>query len=296
LLHGIDIPDKVDHRNTLAKAWNDWSNNDKVDCVITNPPFGGMEDDGVGNADLKNAFDENQRFLSLTGVILSLEHVQNFLNPQMENLKAKYFNSHPDDPVIFHRKEMVNAKHPFTALQNDLIREQFNDELLELIQKTEFQLITIVIDKKEQNEQYASTWKYNPYHYCLAVLIERYCLLLKRLNCEGDVMAESRGGKEDIRLKKSFRKLIEEGTSYIQSADFQEVFTSNELKVKSKLNNISGLQLCDLIAHPSRREILLENKKIMDTRKDIFGDKISEILKSKYDSIKGKLYGKKLLP
>jgi type I restriction enzyme M protein len=49
LLHGIDVPDQIDHRNTLAKPWNEWSKNDRVDCVITNPPFGGMEDDGVGN-------------------------------------------------------------------------------------------------------------------------------------------------------------------------------------------------------------------------------------------------------
>lgn len=48
LLHGIDVPSQIEHRNTLAKAWNDWSRNEQVDCVITNPPFGGMEDDGVG--------------------------------------------------------------------------------------------------------------------------------------------------------------------------------------------------------------------------------------------------------
>jgi type I restriction enzyme M protein len=49
LLHGIDVPSQIEHRNTLAKGWNDWSFDERVDCVITNPPFGGMEDDGVGN-------------------------------------------------------------------------------------------------------------------------------------------------------------------------------------------------------------------------------------------------------
>lgn len=48
LLHGIDVPSQIEHRNTLAKPWNEWSLNERVDCVITNPPFGGMEDDGVG--------------------------------------------------------------------------------------------------------------------------------------------------------------------------------------------------------------------------------------------------------
>jgi type I restriction enzyme M protein len=56
LLHGIDVPSQIEHKNTLGVGWNEWSANDKVDCVITNPPFGGYEDDGVGSdypADLR---------------------------------------------------------------------------------------------------------------------------------------------------------------------------------------------------------------------------------------------------
>lgn len=56
LLHGIDVPSQIEHRNTLGIGWNEWKAHDKVDCVITNPPFGGYEDDGVGSdypADLR---------------------------------------------------------------------------------------------------------------------------------------------------------------------------------------------------------------------------------------------------
>jgi len=56
LLHGIDVPSRIEHRNTLGINWNDWNANSKVDCIITNPPFGGYEDDGVGSdypADLR---------------------------------------------------------------------------------------------------------------------------------------------------------------------------------------------------------------------------------------------------
>jgi type I restriction enzyme M protein len=48
LLHGIDVPSQVDHRNTLATPWDGWSPDERVDCVITNPPFGGLEDEDVG--------------------------------------------------------------------------------------------------------------------------------------------------------------------------------------------------------------------------------------------------------
>lgn len=49
LLHDIDVPSQIDHRNTLSKPWDDWTASDKHDCIITNPPFGGYEDDGVGS-------------------------------------------------------------------------------------------------------------------------------------------------------------------------------------------------------------------------------------------------------
>ncbi|MES2922107.1 MAG: N-6 DNA methylase [Verrucomicrobiota bacterium] len=49
LLHSIEVPSMIEHRNTLGRGWNEWQKDDRVDCVITNPPFGGMEDDTVGN-------------------------------------------------------------------------------------------------------------------------------------------------------------------------------------------------------------------------------------------------------
>lgn len=55
LLHGIDVPSQIEHKNTLAKPWNDWSLHDQVDVIVTNPPFGGMEDNDVGN-DFPTAF------------------------------------------------------------------------------------------------------------------------------------------------------------------------------------------------------------------------------------------------
>jgi type I restriction enzyme M protein len=48
ILHGIDLP-SVEHDNTLARPLRDYSPKDRVDVVVTNPPFGGMEEDGIEN-------------------------------------------------------------------------------------------------------------------------------------------------------------------------------------------------------------------------------------------------------
>jgi hypothetical protein len=249
--------------------------------------------DEVGNPDLESSDDPNQRFLSLTGVILELGYVESVVHPQMEALKAKFFHSHPDEPVIFHRKEMVNAKPPFETLRDPAVRKQFDQELLTLMASWEYTVIPVCLDKKKHKETY-TTWRYDPYHYCLAVLLERFVFFLERVNGQGDVMAESRGGKEDRRLKASFARLWERGTDYVAPERFQNVLTSKQLKVKPKANNISGLQLADMIAHPSRNEILQEQG-LLGKEIAPFAKSVIEVLQKKYDQQEGRIFGKKFL-
>jgi type I restriction enzyme M protein len=47
ILHGIDVPFNIRHDNSLAKPLISWGPKERVDVVITNPPFGGMEEDGI---------------------------------------------------------------------------------------------------------------------------------------------------------------------------------------------------------------------------------------------------------
>jgi type I restriction enzyme M protein len=49
LFHGIEVPANIRHDNTLARPLRDYGPPDRVDVVITNPPFGGMEEDGIEN-------------------------------------------------------------------------------------------------------------------------------------------------------------------------------------------------------------------------------------------------------
>ena len=49
LLHGVEEPSWVRHDNTLARPLVSWGQADKVDIVLSNPPFGGKEEDGIEN-------------------------------------------------------------------------------------------------------------------------------------------------------------------------------------------------------------------------------------------------------
>ena len=49
ILHGIDTPINIRRDNTLSKPINNISPADRVDCIVTNPPFGGIEEEGIEN-------------------------------------------------------------------------------------------------------------------------------------------------------------------------------------------------------------------------------------------------------
>jgi len=49
ILHGIDTPTQIKHENTLSRPYKDYGEKDRVNIIITNPPFGGMEEDGIEN-------------------------------------------------------------------------------------------------------------------------------------------------------------------------------------------------------------------------------------------------------
>jgi type I restriction enzyme M protein len=46
-LHGIEVPSNIKHDNTLSRPLRDYPADERYDCIITNPPFGGQEEDGI---------------------------------------------------------------------------------------------------------------------------------------------------------------------------------------------------------------------------------------------------------
>lgn len=67
ILHGIDTPINIRHDNTLSRPLRDYTNKDRVHVIITNPPFGGMEEDGI-----ENNFPSNFRTRETADLFLKL--------------------------------------------------------------------------------------------------------------------------------------------------------------------------------------------------------------------------------
>jgi hypothetical protein len=237
--------------------------------------------DESGDHTFGDLVDPARRYLGLTGWLVESEVYRTQFYPALETLKQERFPHSPDEPVILHRKDLINRRGPFWRLRDTENERRFNEDLLRFLTDQEYLFITVVIDKKTHVERYRSA-AYHPYHYCLAALLERYCGFLNRFDAQGDVMAESRGGTEDRHLKTAYRRLLESGTYFHDAAFFQRVLTSKETKLKPKSANIAGLQVADLLAHPCKQEILVAEGRIQDTGGP-FGKEICRCVATKYN-------------
>jgi hypothetical protein len=178
----------------------------------------------------------------------------------LSELKRDIFDWHPDDPPIcLHRKDLVNRKGIFRRLRNQGLNERFERELLRIVREARFCMTCVVIDKASHHTK---TYRelFHPYHYCLAALLERYAGWLGLRRSVGDVMAESRGGREDQELRTAFEIILQKGTRFHTPQQFQAALTGGEIKLKKKEHAIAGLELADLLAYPFKREMIVERR------------------------------------
>jgi hypothetical protein len=256
--------------------------------------------DEVGNHAINESMSENERYLTLFGIWTSFDSMVNTIQPEMSDIKFEFFQSDPDTPVVFHRKDIARFRGPFSILYKDRDRRiQFGDRMLRAYEEWDYTAVAVTIDKLEHLRKYR-VWRYAPYHYCLEVLLERYVLALHSEGYKGDVMIESRDSTLDGKLKISFKRIYKERTRHLPADLIQNYLTSSEIKLKKKSANIAGLQLADLLAHSAFYDVLVDFG-IVQVQESDYGRAIAKILNTyKYhrNTITGEIkgYGKKLLP
>ncbi|WP_203310525.1 hypothetical protein [Sphingomonas beigongshangi] len=104
---------------------------------------------------------------------------------------------------------------------------------------------------------------------------------LERAGTIGDIMPESRQGKDGV-LQAEYNKIRVEGTRYRNPAAIESSLRGKTLKFRTKKDNIAGLQLCDLLAHPSH--IFVRERMGHDVTLGPFATQVCNILRdTKYD-------------
>ena len=175
----------------------------------------------------------NARYLGLTGVVIASETYHTRTHPELEALKQEFFPHDPAFPVILVRNRIVKKLGPFGVLSDPDLAVRWEQRIIRFLNEHVSQLFTVVIDKLAHHDRYGST-AIHPYNYCATVLTERYAHWLRSVEARGDVLAESRGGREDRELKSRFREVMDTGTECLSALELQEVVTIKELKMGQK--------------------------------------------------------------
>lgn len=253
--------------------------------------------DEVGTDDILHVDDDNHRYLSLTGVAVRRHVARDILTPHFNSIKTEVFDHDPDEPLIFHRTDIVQRKRAFGVLNNPERRADFDRRLLHALSDTPYTVISALLDKRGMINQ--PRWRnQHPYHYLMEIMVEKYVRFLEREGATGDIMPEGRRGKKDVLLQKAFDDVLARGTYFVSAMRIQERIWSRTLKMRYKPDNIAGLQLCDLLAHPSH--IYIRTRMKHSVTMGAFCKVVTELLVDrKYDrSAEGQIkgYGYKWLP
>lgn len=254
--------------------------------------------DETGNGDL-NAADKtpNERYLSVTGIVIRQDHHDGYVTRRLNLLKANLLGASPDSPIILHRRDIMRREGQFKPLRSEHIRKEFDARLAAMIAEVVATAFTVSIDKLEHKTKY-TVWQYSPYHYVMECLVERFLKWLEKHDRVGDVMGEARDPTHDKQLRRSYARLYQQGNAYHSAARFRARLTTGELKLVAKGANVAGVQLADVLAHPAHRA--LKFARLKEPLPDDYGAFLARILERySYDrhpehGIVG--YGTKWLP
>lgn len=235
--------------------------------------------DESGDHGLKSV-DKDFPVFVLCGIMLSEEqHV--ICMDRMNQLKTDLWQS---KEVIFHSRDIRRCEKEFQILLNLELKGRFYEQLNSIVSELDYTIISAVIQKDEYIKKYGRLG--NVYAISLSFLIERAIFFLdsKAKPIELEIIVEKRGKLEDNELLKHYNEVYSIGTGYVKPERIRAYNT--RLRFKAKKENINGLQLADLVAHPIARHI------IEPTRVNL----AFEVLKPKFYVENGKRYGLKQFP
>jgi hypothetical protein len=252
--------------------------------------------DETGNGDLHAAKkDPYQRYLSLTGLVIRQDSHDAEITQKLIAFKSEIFGE-KNASVILHRREIMNRKGTFAVLNDDNLRAKFDSKFRDLVRSLPSPVFTVSIDKQAHLDKY-KVWQFNPYHYVMTCLLERFVLWLNATGYVGDVMGEARNPTHDAQLRR-FCYFYANGT-FVRKTVIRRTLISKELRLQPKSANVAALQIADLLAHPAHRNYKFT--RLGETIPDDYGTSLVTILEeSKYNrkSSTGQIegYGRKWLP
>jgi hypothetical protein len=186
----------------------------------------------------------------LCAVIVERSIYGSVILKEIGSFKMRYFDH---EGINLHSRDIRKASGEFSILLNPKTRERFLTELSDLISRIPFTIFITCINKHSYKKKYGNYAK-NPYEVALEYTFERVMNFMEHhQEINLPVIAEARGKKEDDELRNSFRILMRDGNKNYSAARKN---LNCSISFRKKNDNICGIQIADLCAHPVARHII----------------------------------------
>lgn len=191
------------------------------------------------------SIDQSYPIFVLAFCVFYKRHYSEAIVPALEKFKFNFFGH---DQIVLHENEIRRRKGVFNIFKNREHHQHFTNQLTEVIEYSNFILISTTIDKRELKPNEDD----NAYHIALGLCMESLHDFLtekKQQEKVTHIVVECRGNKEDRDLELEFRRICDGQNKFNKSLPFEIIFSDK--KVMS-----SGLQLADLVARPIGLSVL----------------------------------------
>ena len=245
--------------------------------------------DETGDHRYKQLDKLEARYLGLTGVLFEKEYYDEVVPQALESLKKQFLKYDPDTPPVLVRSWIIYRKHAFGVLANEETRKKWESAVLELFKSVKMEIFTVVIDKKAHIEKYPLE-TFDAYVYSLAVLLWRVRGYLHYYGLQSDIIAEARGKVEDAKIQKAFKFIRQYGfTGFGTAEGYCQAFPEDEIKFRTKIHNVAGLQFADLIAYGQKVKTVTEKGKPYHKPASPFTNNLNETIAPKVNQF-GRYY------
>ena len=196
------------------------------------------------------SIEEQYPVFVLAGVICDSEYASGEMERRVREFKGDLLG-HPE--LILHTADIARAKNGFHQLREEAFRRRFYAELNGLMLELQYCVVACAIKKHEHVARYGRNAR-DPYHFSLEPVVERFCYEIGGVSSGGQIIAECRRPELDTELKGIFDRIRLNGTAFVSGAKVRNRIGG--LACIPKSQNISGMQLADLVASPIGRFVL----------------------------------------
>lgn len=183
----------------------------------------------------------------LTLAVFDAERYATSVVPAFIAFKHKYFGH---EGVVLHSHEIRKQIGDFGILRNRDVRESFMEDLTALMRDSDYQLISIVIDKPGLVNRYVRPD--DPYELSLGLALERlsdWAVMAGADRCP--IIAEARGKRENNALAAEHLRILQHGNNVVPARLFAGLKLPLEFVHKER--NLIGHQIADLAAYTASK-------------------------------------------